>query len=54
MPRTHSSGASGEEIIITKVKESILNRLKDTSKTAGNEVRVSKISKKFVYTGARH
>ena len=44
MPRIHSSGVSGKDII-TKVN--ILNRIKHTSEAAGNEVRVSRTPKKF-------
>lgn len=50
-PRTHNSGVSGKEII-TKVN--ILSRIKDTSETAGNEVRVRKTTKKFVDMGERN
>ena len=44
MPKIYSSQFSGKDII-TKVN--ILNRIKDTSEAAGNEVRVSKLQRNF-------
>lgn len=41
-----------DEIIMIKVKESNLSRIKGASEAAGHEVRMSKTAKKFVDMGA--